>query len=110
MGEAVDKHYVGMATSTRLVGKNALDAGLEFLRANKENNEYYKLVNTGNPREDFISAYFDRYNGEVLLASSLGYLQCMGKCFQRTHLWYGWRHLNYADMFEMVPTNSFQLG
>lgn len=59
----------GMGNFDKTRWQNALDAGLEFLRANKENNEYYKLVNTGNPREDFISAYFDRYNGEVLLAS-----------------------------------------
>ena len=65
-GEAADKHYVWYGNFDKTRWQNALDAGLEFLRANKENNEYYKLVNTGNPREDFISAYFDRYNGEVL--------------------------------------------
>lgn len=29
-----------------------MDAGLEFMRANKKNSDAYQLVNTGNPRDD----------------------------------------------------------
>ena len=85
--------------------QDALDAGLAFIR---ENNNRYKLVNTGNPRQDFCSGYFDRYNGEVLISS---------------HRWIKWDHnskaisqirfgvcnplLNYADMFQMKDGGEF---
>lgn len=49
--------------------QKALDAGLEFMRANKKNSNVYQLVNTGNPRDDFAAGYFNRHNGEVLISS-----------------------------------------
>ena len=38
-GEAADKHYVWYGNYDQTRWQNALDAGLEFLRANKEINE-----------------------------------------------------------------------
>ena len=49
--------------------QKALDAGLEFMRANKKNSDAYQLVNTGNPRDDFAAGYFNRHNGEVLIST-----------------------------------------
>lgn len=88
--------------------QDALNAGLDFLRKNKQNGELYKLVDTGDPRKDFCSGYFDRYNHEVLIAS---------------HRWIKWDlnskslaqirylvcspSLNYADMFPMKNGEDF---
>lgn len=104
-GEAADKHYVWYGNYDQSRWQDALDAGLAFIR---ENNNRYKLVNTGNPRQDFCSGYFDRYNGEVLISS---------------HRWIKWDHnskavaqirfgvcnpmLNYADMFQMKDGGEF---
>lgn len=98
-GEAADLRYVWYGNKSQSRWEDALKAGLDFIR---ENNGRYKLVDTGNPRKDFCSGYFDRYNGEVLISS---------------HRWIKWdinsksieqvRYgvcsplLNYADMFQM---------
>lgn len=49
--------------------QRALDAGLKFLEANEANGTYYQLVNTGNPRKDFLSGYYERGSRETLIAS-----------------------------------------
>ena len=100
-GEAAEKHYIWYGNYSQTSWQNALDAGLEFLRGNKENSEFYKLVNTGKPREDFASAYFDRYNGEVLLATHRWVTYNMwGNAFMEIIYGMGGATSNYADMFE----------
>ena len=107
-GEAAALHYVWYGNYAKSRWQDALDAGLSFLRKNKENGDLYKLVSTGNPRKDFCSGYFDRYNQEVLITS---------------HRWIKWdlnsnaisqiRYLvctptlNYADMFPMKNGEDF---
>ena len=68
-GEASDAHFTWCGNYSSERWKNALDAALELLDKNKENSDYYKLVDTGNPRKDYLSGYYDRHNTEVLVAS-----------------------------------------
>lgn len=106
-GEAADKHYVWYGNYEQSRWQDALDAGLEFLSANKENADHYKLVNTGKPREDFVSAYFDRYNGEVLLASHRWVTYNMwGNAFAEIIYGMAGATSNYADMFERTKDGS----
>lgn len=107
-GEAADLHYVWYGNYSKNRWQDALDAGLIFLRENIKNGELYKLVDTGNPRKDFCSGYFDRYNHECLITS---------------HRWTKWDRnsrsiqqfrynvatptLNYADMFPMKDGSDF---
>lgn len=107
-GEAADKHYVWYGNYSETRWQNALDAGLDMLRKNRENNSFYELVNTGNPREDFVSAYFDRYNGEVLIASHR-WTNYSSNSISFAELLYGMggASANYADMFEMADGTQF---
>ena len=107
-GEAADLRYVWYGNRSDTRWQDALNAGLEFMRENQRNGNVYQLVNTGNPRTDFCSGYFDRYNHEVLVAS---------------HRWIKWNKnfksiaqirfgianptLNYVDMFPMKNGEDF---
>lgn len=107
-GEAADKHYVWWGNYDRTRWQDALEAGLEFLRQNQKNGNFYRLVDTGNPRKDFYTGFFERYNQEVLITG---------------HRWIKWdlnsnainqvRYgaatptLNYVDMFQMKDGSEF---
>ena len=47
--------------------QRALNAGLEFLRMNVDDGNYYQIEDTDNPREDYVNGYFTRGNREVIL-------------------------------------------
>lgn len=89
--------------------QRALDAGLEFLSANAANGEYYKLYNSGKPRKDFFSGYYDRCSREALIVSHR---------YNKINNW--WRRVLcivrwgntipsavYGDMFETVRGETF---
>lgn len=85
--------------------QKALDAGLAFLR---ENDGRYKLVNTGNPREDFAAGYFNRHNGEVLISSRRFITYMTGKTpFAQVRYGVASPTLNYIDMFQMNDGTEF---
>lgn len=78
----------------------ALEAGREFLRLNKENGDYYRVENTGNPREDYINGYFTKGNKEVVMASfRWGTYDKGNKGFRMYDQGYGMPRSSYADMF-----------
>ena len=82
-----------------------MDAGLQFIR---ENNGRYKLVNTGNPREDFAAGYFNRHNGEVLISSRRFTTYMTGKTpFAQIRYGVATPTLNYNDMFKMNEGTEF---
>lgn len=107
-GEAADMKYVWWGDKKQSRWQDALDAGLDFLRKNKANGDFYKLVDTGDPRKDFYTGYFERYNNEGLITS---------------HRWIRWDRnsnavsqirfnvsnptLNYVDMFPMKDGTDF---
>lgn len=106
-GEASNALYTWWGDYKQSRWQDALDAGLNFLRANAENGNYYKLVNTGNPREDFVSAYFDRYNGEVLIAGHRWQFCKTGKATDQIRYGVSCPTGNYADMFEWKDGTPF---
>lgn len=104
-GEAADKHYVWYGDYQQSRWQDALDAGLAFIR---ENNDRYKLVKTGEPRKDFCSGFFDRYNGEVLITSHRWIKwDINAKSIQQYSYGVCSPLLNYADMFPMKDGSEF---
>ena len=110
-----DEPYLQGDASTQLITwygnysadrwQKALDAGLAFLR---ENDGRYKLVNTGNPREDFAAGYFNRHTGEVLISSRRFITYMTGKTpFAQVRYGVASPTLNYIDMFQMNDGTEF---
>ncbi len=88
--------------------KDALNAGRDFLRLNKENGNYYRIENTGNPREDYVNGYFTRGNQEVIMASfRWGSYNDADKPFRMYEEGYGIPRGNYANMFQWKDGTPF---
>ena len=113
---ASEPYYAGEASSQFLTWygnyddsrwRAALDSGLEFLRRNQDNQEYYKVYDTDNPRSDYKSAWFDKGNPEVVLPTfRLGVWDKSHKFFRI----YGQRNrarASYADMFQWKDGTDF---
>lgn len=110
-------YYEGMASTEHLSWYGdyqgarwaaALEAGREFLRLNKQNGDYYRIENTGNPREDYINGYFTKGNREVVMASfRWGTYQKGNKGFRMFDQGYGMPRGNYADMFLWKDGSKF---
>lgn len=106
-GEAADKGYVWYGNYDINRWKRALDSGLEFIEEQNKNG-VYKLVNTGNPREDYQAGYFNRNNGEILISSRWRATYDRGQFFM-SQLAYGVCNptLNLVDMFPMADGSDF---
>lgn len=107
-GEAADNHFVWWGNYDKNRWKDALDAGLDFLRANAANGNNRQLVDNGDPRKSFYTAYFERANSETLVTS---------------HRYVKWNYNNYnvsqirfgtsvptlalADLYEMKNGEPF---
>lgn len=88
--------------------QRALDAGLEFMRENKKNGNFYDLVDNGDPRSSFAAGYFDRYNKETIISGRRFVLYNTGsKSLQQIKFGNGGTTGNYADMFEMADGTEF---
>lgn len=99
-GQAATEHMSWYGDYQESRWKAALEAGKEFLRLNKENGDYYRVENTGNPREDYINGYFTKGNREVVMASFRWGVYAKGnKGFRMFDQGYGMPRGNYADMF-----------
>jgi hypothetical protein len=86
----------------------ALEAGREFLRLNMQNGDYYRIENTGNPREDYVNGYFTKGNQEVVMASfRWGTYDGVDKPFRMYESGYGIPRGNYADMFQWKDGSTF---
>ncbi|WP_448778038.1 RagB/SusD family nutrient uptake outer membrane protein [Bacteroides congonensis] len=88
----------------------ALDAGLEFLQLNEENGRYYKVINTGNPREDYVNGYWTRGSNEIILSSHRYAIYNMGmKSLDRGHNDHdNATRSSYADMFQWKDGSDFK--
>ncbi len=108
-GEAADKHYVWWGDYQKSRWEDALEAGLAFLRENKDNGDQYKLVDTyDDPCENFFEGYYGRWNFEILI-SSHRYTTCNRETFPIYQVSYGFGRplLNYVDMFQMKNGEDF---
>ena len=88
--------------------KRALDAGLEFLTLNSNDGDYYKIQNTGKPREDYVNGYFEKGNREVILPTfRWGIYDKKHKAFKQYDLGKGNPRGSYADMFQWKDGTPF---
>ncbi|WP_320969382.1 RagB/SusD family nutrient uptake outer membrane protein [Bacteroides nordii] len=99
-GQAATGHLSWLGDYQESRWTAALEAGREFLRLNKQNEDYYRVENTGNPREDYINGYFTKGNREVVMASfRWGTYDKRNKGFRMYDQGYGMPRASYADMF-----------
>lgn len=112
-----EPYYSGVAADQKLTWygdyqqqrwQDALDAGLEFLRLNADNNNYYEIsTGTGNPREDYVNGYFVKGNHEVIMPTFRWGTYINGnKAFRMYNDGYGAPRPNYADMFQWKADGS----
>lgn len=71
-GEAASEKLVWTGGYKRSLWERLRDASKELIDR-IEGSAYYGMVNTGNPRADYRSAYYDRGTGETLLSFRLDY-------------------------------------
>ena len=109
-------YYEGAAATERLTWygdyqqsrwERALEAGREFLRLNKQNGDYYRIQNTGNPQEDYVNGYFVKGNQEVIMPSFRWATYKWYKAFRMDEQGYGSPRGNYADMFQWKDGSKF---
>ena len=107
-GEASARHFVWYGGYSADRWQKALNAGQEFLKKNKEHADAYRLVNTGNPREDFVAGYFERNNKETLISSRRFTTYMTGKTpFAQIRYGVASPTLTYVDMFQMNDGTEF---
>ena len=113
----IEPYYPGQAADERLTWygdyqqsrwQAALDAGKDFMRLNRENSDYYRMENTGNSQDDYVSGYFVKGNREVVMASFRWGIYSKGiKPFRMYEDGYGAPRGNYADMFQWKDGTDF---
>lgn len=106
-GEAAEKKVVWYGNYDAQRWQRVVDAGMDFMQA-KQDNGYWELVNTGNPRQDFQTAYFERGNGETLI-SSRWYITWEKNVWEFAQIRYGVStpNLNLVDYFPMADGSDF---
>lgn len=106
-GQAADERLTWYGGYSEQRWRDALDAGLEFLRLNKQNSNYYQMENTGNPRADFRTGYFVKGNREVVMPTFRDGTWNGSRKFFRI---YGQRNkprASYANMFQWIDGTDF---
>lgn len=107
-GQAADEHLTWYGDYQQSRWEEALAAGKEFMRLNKQNGDYYRIENTGNPQDDYVSGYFVKGNREVIMASFRWGTYNRGiKPFRMYESGYGAPRGNYADMFQWKDGSDF---
>lgn len=112
-----EPYYPGEAATERLTWygdyrqsrwESALEAGKDFLRLNQQNQNYYRIENTGHPQDDYVSGYFVKGNREVIMVSFRWGTYNKGiKPFRMYESGYGAPRSNYADMFQWKDGSDF---
>lgn len=107
-GDASSQFFTWYGNYSSERWQKALDAGLAFMRANKDHGDSYQLVNTGHPREDFAAGYFNRHNNEVFISSRRFTTYATGKLpFAQVRYGVASPTLTYVDMFQMNDGTEF---
>lgn len=101
-GEAAQKHFTWYGNKDKKRWEAALNAGLAFLDANGQNGNYWQLVDTGDPRKDYLDGYYGRHKGEAMIVSHRynKFDHIYYYCFRQIY----WGNIrpsaHYGDMFE----------
>lgn len=107
-GAAANDRLVWYGNKSEERWRRALEAGKDFIRMNKANNDYYDVINTGNPREDYVNGYFVKGSREVLMASFRYATYAKGiKPFRTYEEGKAIPRGNYADMFQWKDGSDF---
>ncbi len=108
-GEAADLKLSWYGDYKQERWQAALDAGLEFLRMNRDNGEYYCIIDTDNPREDYVNGYWVRGSHEIIMESHRWAVYNLGvKSIDRGHNDnYNQVRGSYADMFQWKDGSNF---
>ena len=108
-GEAATQKLVWYGDYQQGRWEAALNAGLDFLRLNQQNGNYHEVVNTGNPREDYVNGYWVRGSKEVIMSSHRWAIYDPGvKSIDRGHNDHGnAARSNYANMFQWKDGSEF---
>lgn len=109
--EATEKHYLWYGNKSDERWNDVINAANAFLEELNVNGGY-KLVNTGNPREDFRCAYFERGNGEVLISTRKqakyeNNAWVPETFFEQCNYGIGNTTLDYVEMFPMKNGEDF---
>lgn len=100
-GEASDLKMTWFGGKDMKWYERAEDACEEFFKLyNSSVNTYYRIVNTGNPRADFIMGYSKRGSGETLISTRKGKYQTGGAWDESGFLFYA-QTTKYGSM---LPT------
>lgn len=108
-GDAADAKFVWYGNYDASRWEDARDACMDFLDKNQENGNFYQLVDDPSvaARYNYRSGYFDRYNGEVLIASHRFTYIYNSKAVDQIRYGAATPSLNYADMFPMADGSDF---
>lgn len=108
-GEAADLRITWFGDENKQRWEDALKAGREFMRMNAEHANYYQMINTGNPREDFVNGYFTKGTREVILSSHRYAVYNKGvKTFHRAFgITSQAPRASYADMYQWHTGEEF---
>lgn len=110
-GDAADAHAIWYGNKDAQRWQDVVDAAMIFLEELRVNGGY-QLVNTGNPRIDFRTAYFNRGNGEVLISTRRqakyeANAWVAETFFEQCNYGVGNTTLDYVDMFPMLTGDDF---
>lgn len=106
-GDAAKEYLVWYGDYQESRWQAALDAAKEFIRLNNENGNYYEIINTGNPREDYVNGYFVKGSREVIMPTfRWGTYDGVDKPFRMYESGYGSPRSSYADMFQWNDDGS----
>ena len=107
-GQAANEYLTWYGDYQQSRWEDALEAGKEFLRLNQQNGDYYRMADTDNPQEDYVSGYFVKGNREVIMASFRWGVYDKGlKGFRMFDSGYGAPRGSYADMFQWKDGTDF---
>lgn len=111
-GQAADDHLVWYGNKDDRRWQDVVDAAEAFLEELKLRGGY-ALVDTGNPREDFRTAYFNRGNGEVLISTRKRAKYPSNPSDDQSFIFITNNKgnanttLDYVDMFQMLNGDEF---
>lgn len=107
-GEASDKKLVWYGNYSEERWRDALEAGREFLRMNELNNNYYTIIDTDKPREDYVNGYWVRGSHEIIVSSHRYAIHNKGvKTYRAFTITNQSPRSSYADMFQMKDGTEF---
>lgn len=106
-GQAATEHLMWYGDYQEERWRDALNAGIEFLRLNKQNGDYYRIENTDHPREDYLNGYFVKGNREVIMPTFREGLWESSSKFFRIYAERNQTRASYADMFQWKDGTKF---